>query len=166
MGLTETVDPLAGSYYVETMTNEMEQEIARIMAEVDRRGGIVNMVASGELQAHVSREAYLRQRRLETGEFRKVGVNCYRVEEEAPRVEMHPFKPEDAERQVRRLAEVRATRDPGAVKAALAAVTGAARAGENTMPAIVAAVKAYATVGEITRALESVFGRYQEPTRF
>jgi methylmalonyl-CoA mutase N-terminal domain/subunit len=166
MGLTETVDPLAGSYYVETMTNEMEREIARIMAEVDRRGGIVSMIASGELQAHVSREAYLRQKRLETGELRKVGVNCHRVEEEAPKVEMHPFKPEDAERQIRRLNEIRATRDAGAVAAALAAVSDAAQSERNTMPAIVAAVKAYATVGEITRALESVFGRYQEPTRF
>ena len=166
MGLTETVDPLAGSYYVETMTNEMEHEIARIMAEVDRRGGIVSMIASGELQSHVSREAYLRQQRLEAGELRKVGVNCHRVEEEAPKVEMHPFRPEDAERQIRRLEEVRATRDAGAVAAALAAVSAAARSQRNTMPAIVAAVKAYATVGEITRALESVFGRYQEPTRF
>lgn len=166
MGLTETVDPLAGSYYVETMTNEMEREIARIMANVDRRGGIVSMIASGELQSHVSREAYLRQKRLESGEFRKVGVNCHRVEEEAPKVEMHPFKPEDAERQTRRLADVRAARDAGAVAAALAAVSDAARSQGNTMPAIVAAVKAYATVGEITRALESVFGRYQEPTRF
>jgi methylmalonyl-CoA mutase N-terminal domain/subunit len=166
MGLTETVDPLAGSYYVETMTNEMEREIARIMAEVERRGGIVAMIASGELQAHVSREAYLRQKRLESGELRKVGVNCHCVEEEAPKVEMHPFKAEDAERQIRRLNDIRATRDAAAVAAALAAVSDAARSGRNTMPAIVDAVKAYATVGEITRALESVFGRYQEPTRF
>jgi methylmalonyl-CoA mutase N-terminal domain/subunit len=166
MGLTETVDPLAGSYYVETMTNELEREIRRIMAEVERRGGIVRMIASGELQAHVSREAYLRQQRLETGAFRKVGVNCFRVEEEAPKVEMHGLKPEDAERQVHRLSAVRATRDAGAVAAALSAVVDAARSERNTMPAIVAAVKAYASVGEITRALESVFGRYQEHTRF
>ena len=166
MGLTETVDPLAGSYYVETMTNEMEREIARIMADVERRGGIVSMIANGELQAHVSRQAYLHQQRLESGEFRKVGVNCHRVEEGAPKVEMHPFKSEDTERQVRRLNEVRASRDAGAVAAALAAVSEAARSRRNTMPAIVEAVKAYATVGEITRALEQVFGRYQEPTRF
>jgi methylmalonyl-CoA mutase N-terminal domain/subunit len=166
MGLTETVDPLAGSYYVETMTNEMEREIARIMADVERRGGIVSMIANGELQAHVSREAYLRQQRLESGEIRKVGVNCHRVEEEAPKVEMHPFRTEDAERQVRRLDGVRASRDAGDVAAALAAVSEAARGQHNMMPAIVDAVKAYATVGEITRALESVFGRYQEPTKF
>ena len=166
MGLTETVDPLAGSYYVETMTNQMEAEIRRIMAEVDHQGGIVAMIASGRLQAHVSREAYLHQKKLESGEIHKVGVNCYRVAEEDPKVVLHPFKAEDAERQVRRLHEVKAARDAGAVAAALAGVESAARSGINTMPAIVEAVKAYASVGEITRVLEGVFGRYQEPTRF
>jgi methylmalonyl-CoA mutase N-terminal domain/subunit len=166
MGLTETVDPLAGSYYVETMTNQMEAEIRRIMAEVDRQGGIVAMIASGRLQAHVSREAYLHLKKVESGEIHKVGVNCYRVAEEDPKVVLHPFKPEDAERQVRRLHEVKAALDAGAVAAALAGVESAARSGINAMPAIMEAVKAYASVGEITRVLEGVFGRYQEPTRF
>jgi len=165
MGLTETVDPLAGSYYVETMTNEMEKEIKRIMADVDRRGGIVNLIATGELQAHVSRQAYIHQRQLESGDFRKVGVNCYRVEEEDPKVEMHPFKPEDAEAQVRRLNEIKAARDAKAVEVALKRVEDSARGNANVMPAIVEAVKAYATVGEITQVLEAVFGRYQEATR-
>jgi methylmalonyl-CoA mutase N-terminal domain/subunit len=165
MGLTETVDPLAGSFYVETMTNEMEKEIKRIMADVDRRGGIVNLIATGELQAHVSRQAYIHQRQLESGDFRKVGVNCYRVEEEDPKVEMHPFKPEDAEAQVRRLNAVKAARDAQSVKVALKRVEDSARGNANVMPAIVEAVKAYATVGEITQVLEAVFGRYQEVTR-
>ncbi len=166
MGLTDTVDPLAGSYYVETLTNQMEAEIRRIMAEVEARGGIVPLIASGEIQAHVSRQAYQRQRRLEAGELRKVGVNCYRVEQEEPEVELHRYEERDAERQRRRLAEVKARRDARAVRAALAEVARAARAGENTMAAIVEAVKAYATVGEITAELVAVFGRHRDPVRF
>jgi len=166
MGLTDTVDPLAGSYYVETLTNQMEAEIRRIMAELEARGGIVPLIASGEIQAHVSRQAYERQRRLEAGELRKVGVNCYRVEQEEPEVELHRYEERDAERQRRRLAEVKARRDARAVRAALAEVARAARAGENTMAAIVEAVKAYATVGEITAELVAVFGRHRDPVRF
>jgi methylmalonyl-CoA mutase N-terminal domain/subunit len=143
----------------------MEKEILRIMADVDRRGGIVALIAAGELQAHVSRQAYLHQKKLESGEFRKVGVNCYRIEEEDPKVEMHPFKPEDTEAQIRRLHEVKASRDGRAVAAALNKIEAAARNGSNTMPAIVEGVKAYATVGEITETLVRVFGRYQEATR-
>lgn len=165
MGLTETVDPLAGSYYVETMTNEMEKEIVRIMDDVDRRGGIVRLIATGELQAHVSRQAYEHHKKVETGEFRKVGVNCYKIEEDDPKVEMHPHKPEDTEAQVARLNAIKASRDAAAVAAALKKVEAAARGNANTMPAIVEAVKAYATVGEISKTLEAVFGRYQEATR-
>jgi methylmalonyl-CoA mutase N-terminal domain/subunit len=166
MGLTDTVDPLAGSYYVETLTNQLEAEMRKIMADVDAKGGIVKLIAEGEVQSHVSRQAYEHQRQLETGAFRKVGVNCYEVEEEEQAVEMHPYKKEDTEKQIRRLNEVKASRDQAAVAAALAKVKEAAQGGTNTMPAIMEAVKAYATVGEITGELVSVFGRFQEPMRF
>ena len=165
MGLTQTVDPLGGSHYVETMTNEMEREIRRIMADIDARGGIVDLIAQGEIQDRVSQQAYEHQRKLDSGEFRKVGVNCYEVEEEKPQVEMHPYKPEDAEKQIRRLNEIKASRDDAAVSSALGKVRQAATDGANTMPAIMEAVTAYATVGEVRRELESVYGRYQEPIR-
>lgn len=166
MGLTETVDPLGGSYYVETLTNEFEREIKRIMDKVDAAGGIVRQVEEGAIQAHVSRGAYQRQRMLEDGSLRKVGVNCYRIEEEDHEVALHHLKPEDTDAQIEGLNRVRAERDGAAVKAALEKVREAAAGGANTMPAIVEAVKAYATVGEITDVLVSVFGRYQEPKRF
>ncbi len=166
MGLTDTVDPLAGSYYVETLTNQMEAEIIRIMQEVDERGGIVRLISEGEIQSHVSKGAYEHVKQLESGAFRKVGVNCYQVDEEKPEVEMHPYKVEDAARQVERLHRVRATRDNAAVSAALERLKQAAAGSENTMPAIIEAVRAYASVGEINQVLMSVFGRYREPVIF
>ena len=166
IGLADTVDPLGGSYYVETLTNRMRSEMERIVADVDARGGIVGLIASGEIQSQVSAQAYRRQRDLESGAYRKVGVNCYRTEDEEPDVEFHPYDEADARAQVARLAEVRCTRDGAAVERALEAVRRAAAEGSNTMPSIVEAVKAYASVGEITGALVSVVGRYREPVRF
>ncbi len=167
MGLTDTVDPLGGSFYVETLTNRMRAEMERIIAEVDAEGGIVRLVADGIVQARVSAQAYQRQREIESGRFRKVGVNCWRSEEEPERkVEFHPYDEDDARAQVAALGRVRAERNSAAVAAALARVSEDARSGVNLMPAIVEAVKAYATVGEITGAMVKVFGRFVEPVRF
>jgi len=166
MGLADTVDPLGGAWYVETMTNEMRAKMEEIMADVDARGGIVKLVAEGRIQAQVSAQAYAMQRAIEDGEFRKVGINCYRTEQEQPNVEFHPYNEADAEAQIARLAAVRAKRDAGQVKKALARVRTDAQAGTNVMPAIVEAVKAYASVGEITNELIGVYGKYREPIRF
>ena len=166
MGLCDTVDPLAGSYYVETLTNQMRAKIEEIMAEVEARGGIVRLIAEGRIQAEVSAQAYAMQKAIEAGESRKVGVNCYRIDEDEREVALHPYHQEGARRQVAALDRMRAERDNAAVQAALAHVTTDARAGMNLMPAIVAAVKAYASVGEITNAMIGVFGRYREPIRF
>ncbi|MCP4316124.1 MAG: methylmalonyl-CoA mutase [Hyphomicrobiales bacterium] len=166
MGLTDTVDPLAGSYYVETLTNEMEEEIVRIMSDVDERGGIVKLISEGQIQSHVSKGAYEHQRQLENGEFRKVGVNCYRVEEDQPSVEMHTYKVEDADRQIERLKRIKTERDNAVVENALSRLGEVASGTENMMPAIIEAVKSYATVGEISQVLKSVFGKYSEPTIF
>ncbi len=166
MGLCDTVDPLGGSYYVETLTNQMEDEIRQVMADVDADGGIVKGVAEGHIQAAVSRQAYEHQRKLESGAFRKVGVNCYQVEKEDPEVAYHPFKQDDCDLQIRTLSQIRRDRDKRQVEAALAALKRAAGSAENVMPAIIDAVKAYATVGEMTEVMVSVFGRYDEPKRF
>jgi len=167
MGLTETVDPLGGSWYVETLTNQMRERMRAIIAETDANGGIVQQVASGEIQAHVSAQAYKMARAIENGEFRKVGVNCYRQEgEQYAEVELHPYREDDARAQVASLEAVRARRDAATVSRALIALKSAAARGENVMPAMMDAVKAYATVGEITQELVQVYGRYQEPVRF
>ena len=166
MGLTDTVDPLGGSYYVETLTNQMRTRMETIMAEVDAQGGIVKLVAEGAIQAKVSAQAYRHQRDVDAGNFRKVGVNCYRTEDKTPEMEFHPYKDEDARAQIQALDRVRAERDAARVQAALARVQADARSGANLMPAIMEAIQGYASVGEITGVLVGVFGRFREPVRF
>jgi methylmalonyl-CoA mutase N-terminal domain/subunit len=166
MGLCDTVDPLAGSYYVETLTNQMRSRMEEHMAEVDAGGGIVKQIADGTIQARVSAQAYKMQRAIESGEFRKVGVNCYRTEAASPDVEFHPYDEAAAREQIESLNKVRAARDAAHIEAALTRVRNDARSRVNLMPAIMDAVKAYASVGEITRELVGVFGLCSEPVRF
>jgi len=166
MGLTDTVDPLGGSHYVETLTNQIEHKIVEAMNWVDAEGGIVKAVSSGVIQAKVAEHAYQRQKALEAGALRKVGVNCYTETEEAnPSVELHPYDEMGALKQIDNLRRVRAQRDSAAVDRALRALRADAKAGKNVMPALMDAVKAYATVGEMTSALVDVYGRFREPTR-
>jgi methylmalonyl-CoA mutase N-terminal domain/subunit len=165
IGLADTVDPLGGSYYIETLTNQMEEKIVEAMQWVDTNGGIVKAVAEGLIQGRVSQYAYQRQRALESGEIRKVGVNCYTDSEEAaPNVELHPYDEMGALEQIENLRRVKQARSNAAVERALQALRTDAAAGRNVMPALMEAVKAYATVGEMTSALVDVYGRFREPT--
>jgi len=152
---------------VEWLTSEMERRIVAEMHRVDDEwGGIVRAVSEGAVQAEVTRRAYEYERGIQEGRIPKVGVNRYRVEEEAPQVELHPYRPEQAEESIGRTAQVIAARDPQAVAAALEALRQAAVNGSNTMPPLMQAVRAYATLGEISRVLKEVFGAFQEPVRF
>jgi len=166
IGLSDTVDPLAGSYFVESMTNEMERRIVEIMEQLDRQGGIVKGVAEGRVQAAVNAQAYDLERRIQSGEFKKVGVNCYQEDEEEREVEFHPYREGEASAQLARLERVRRERDADQVSALLGKVKDAAATGINVMPNIIDAVEAYATVGEVCGVLMEVFGTYQEPVRF
>jgi methylmalonyl-CoA mutase N-terminal domain/subunit len=165
-GICDTVDPLGGSWAVETITNEMETKIREAMDVVQGWGGIVRAISEGRLQAHVSRRAYEQEKAIRAGEVRKVGVNCYRMEEDEPDVELHPHRPEELARARTRLARLRAERSDRAVEEALARVRRAAAEGENVMPSVMQAVTAYATVGEIMGALKAEYGVFQEPVRF
>jgi methylmalonyl-CoA mutase, N-terminal domain len=167
-GATDTVDPLAGSYYVEALTGEMEKKILEEMAAVERMGGIVEAVKSGAIQAEVARQAYLFERKLASGEIAKVAVNCHVGDQpvEADRdVELYGFDSKVAEAQVARLARVRRERDGRAAARALAQLHDEARGTANLMPAILEAVRAYATLGEINGALKDVFGEHKEPVK-
>ncbi len=166
MGLCDTVDPLGGSYYIESLTDEMEAKMREAMARVDAEGGIVSAVAEGRIQDQVSRHAYERELALENGERRKVGVNCYRIDEEDPDVEFHPTKPEDFDMQIASLGAIKDERDQASVDKTLAKLEQDAKIGVNVMPAIMDAVQAYATVGEMTDAMTGVYGRFDEPIRF
>lgn len=164
IGLADTVDPLGGSHYVETLTNQLEDKIIEVMDGVDAAGGIVKGVAEGTIQSTVADHAFRRQQDLEAGRTRKVGVNCYvEEEEERPEVEMHPYDEAAAQDQIDSLATVKAERDEAAVQTELKRLRADAEAGRNVMPALMAAVKAYATVGEMTNVMASVYGRYKEP---
>lgn len=165
-GLSDTVDPLAGSYFVETMTNRMEAKVVEFMKELEEGGGIVKGVAEGRVQAQVNRSAHEREKAIASGATPKVGVNRFVEPEEEPEVEMHPYREAEALVQVGRLNEVRKTRDDEAVTRGLDALRAAAKENVNVMPAVMDAVEAYATVGEVCGVLVDVFGRYDEPIRF
>jgi methylmalonyl-CoA mutase N-terminal domain/subunit len=159
-GAADTIDPLAGSYYVESLTDELEREAFDVLDEIDERGGMLDAVKSQWVQGQIQDVAFDRQQEIEEGERIIVGVNEYRVEEE-PEVDLEEVTEEDERRQIDRLETVRAERDDEAVDAALSALREAARGDDNLLPPIVDAVKAYATVGEISNVLRDEFGEYQ-----
>jgi methylmalonyl-CoA mutase, N-terminal domain len=168
-GAADTADPLGGSYFVEALTNEMEAKIVEELAAVDRLGGIVEAVKSGAIQAEVARQAYLFEQKLVAGEIPKVAVNCHvgeRASEPDHEVELYAFDPAVATTQVAKVARVRRERDDRTARAALSRLTDEARGSANLMPPIMEAVQAYATLGEISRALKDVFGEHKEPTRW
>jgi methylmalonyl-CoA mutase N-terminal domain/subunit len=166
MGLCDTVDPLGGSYYVEWLTNEMEKRIVAEMQRVDSAmGGIVRAVSEGTVQREVAHQAWKVEQGTQNGTIPKVGVNRYRMADEQRDVQLHAYMPEQAEESIRRLNAVRAGRDAQAVAAALEKVRDAAAGGQNMMPSMMDAVRAYATLGEIMKTLKSVFGEFKEPVR-
>jgi methylmalonyl-CoA mutase N-terminal domain/subunit len=167
MGLCDTVDPLAGSYYIEWLTNEIEKKIVEWMEKVEEKGGMIKAVESGYIQEEVSYQAYLYEKGIQSGEIIKIGVNKYVTKEEEDRqVEFHPFNLDAAENQKKRLQEVKAARDQKNVTQALAELKRAAQSNENLMPYILKAVKCYATLGEITKIFKEVFGEFKEPAAF
>jgi len=168
-GAADTVDPLAGSYYVEALTRAMEAQILEEMAHVGRLGGIVEAVKSGAIQAEVARQAYRFEQRLVSGEIPKVAANCHIGDAPAEpdrEVELYAFDPKVAAAQVTRLERTRRDRDRGAVARALGRIRDEARGTTNLIYPIMEAVKAYATLGELARAMRDVFGEHKEPVKF
>ncbi|CAN5725085.1 methylmalonyl-CoA mutase family protein [soil metagenome] len=165
-GVANTIDPLAGSYYLEALTDELEAEAEQIFAEIDKLGGVVPGIELGYFQREIARSAMKQQLELESGERVIVGVNEFTVEGEELEIPLLKITEEAEIRQRERMAEMRSTRDQEAVDTALATLQESARAGENVVPAMLDAVRAYATLYEIRHALEDVFGAYQEPVFF
>jgi methylmalonyl-CoA mutase, N-terminal domain len=159
-GITKAADPLGGSWHVERLTDELEAEARRLIAHIDELGGAVAAIESGFYQQVIADEAYERERRIAAGEDVVVGVNRY-ADEAAPLPERFDVPPDLAAHQRAGLATLRAERDQAAVDAALAGLVEAARSDESAMPAILEAVDAEATLGEICGALRQVFGDYR-----
>ena len=156
-GVADTIDPLAGSYYVENLTNDVEQRAQKLIDRIDELGGALIAVEQGFMQREIEESAYREQRRVETGDQPVVGVNIYRIEEDE-RQQLLRVDPAVQRRQAARLANLRAERDNEAVGAALAGLREAALGTENLMPHIVRSAEAYATLGEIAGTLAEVFG--------
>jgi methylmalonyl-CoA mutase N-terminal domain/subunit len=159
-GAADTIDPLAGSYYVENLTDELEEEAFDILESVDERGGMLQAIEDQWVQREVQDVAFERQREIEEGERVIVGVNEYQVDEE-PEMDIEEVTEADQQRQRERLQRVRNERDDEAAEDALAALTAAAEGEDNLMPYIIDAVKAEATTGEIADAMREVFGEHQ-----
>jgi methylmalonyl-CoA mutase N-terminal domain/subunit len=169
-GVADTIDPLAGSYFVEALTNEIERAALDYIKKIEEMGhgsileGVLAGIENGFFQREIAQAAYEYQKQVESGEQIIVGVNKYVMpQDEKAKVKILRVDPEVQRRQIERLKRVRAERDNRAVKRALERLEEAARSRENTMPYILEAVKAYASVGEIMEVLKKVHGTYREP---
>ena len=160
-GVANTVDPVAGSYAIEKLTNEIEVGAEEYIAKIDAMGGMLRAIEAGFVQQEIQKAAYEYQQAVESGEQVVVGVNRFQADEERP-IPTLQIDPEIEAAQVARLNALRARRDTAKTKSALAEIERRARTTENLMPAILEAVEAYATVGEISDALRRAFGEYQE----
>jgi len=160
-GVPQTIDPLAGSYYIEALTNKVEKRATEYLDKIAALGGMLKAIERGFVQQEIQNAAYEYQQAVDRAEAVVVGVNRFRQEEEKPVPLLH--LDESLERkQVERLRALRARREAGPWNDSLKKIEEAARSGANLMPQIVAAVEAYATVGEISDTLRKVFGEYKE----
>jgi methylmalonyl-CoA mutase N-terminal domain/subunit len=164
-GVDRVVDPLAGSYYVEYLTDEMEKRALEYLTRIDQMGGIIRAVEQQFPQKEIGESAYRFQREVERGERLIVGVNAFRADQEEP-VNLLKIEERVTDEQIGRLRQVRVERDGQAVRTRLAEVEQAARSTENLMPPVLAAVNAYATLGEICDVFRKVWGQYREGGAF
>jgi methylmalonyl-CoA mutase N-terminal domain/subunit len=169
VGLRDTVDPLAGSYFMETLTKQMEEKILTEMERVEKWGGMVAAVESGQVQRLVSRQAYEWEKDLATGERIKVGVNKYMDQNEGEADEevlLHEYSKDSAHKKVDSLNRVKSSRSQSQVGNTLKELEKNLKQGKNIMPALVECCLAYATVGEMAGVMRQVLGEMEEPSIF
>ena len=164
--VTNVVDPLGGSYYVEALTDKIEREVEAYFAQIEEYGGVVEAIEAGFFQREIAEASYRYQRSLETGERVIVGVNAFETQAEAAPLDLLKIGAEVEREQATSVAALRAERDAANVGAALNAVRAACTHGSNIMPPLIDAVRALATEGEIIETMVGVFGRYTERTMF
>ena len=163
-GVANTIDPLAGSFFVEHETNKIEAQVYEYWQQVEELGGVLPAIDQGFYQREISNAAYQYQREIDANERTIVGVNGFADTSEELRIPILQMDPQGYERQLARIQRVKAERDSEKVGAALQALREAAQGTANTMPFIINAVREYATLGEITDVFREVFGKYEEPT--
>jgi methylmalonyl-CoA mutase N-terminal domain/subunit len=160
-GLTKVVDPLGGSYAVEALTAELEQRVRAELDKIEELGGALACIESGWFKEQIAESAYRIQNEIDTGKRRVVGVNCFVVDDGIPGPDPFAIDESIEADQVERVRKVRETRDERRVRDALAGLESAARGTSSIVPPTIEAVRAYATVGEISETLRGVFGSYQ-----
>jgi methylmalonyl-CoA mutase N-terminal domain/subunit len=165
-GVANVVDPLAGSYYVEALTDRLEREAEDYFTRIEEMGGVVAGIEAGFFQREIARAAYLYQQEVERRERIVVGVNEFVEEDERLEIPILRISPEVERRQRERLAELRATRDQAAVDAALARLRDAVRGTGPVFEPVLDAARAYATLGEIVDVMRAEFGGWREPAGF
>ncbi len=159
-GATDTIDPMAGSYYVEAMTNKIEEEVERYLKKIDEMGGTLAAIEQGFIQKEIQESAYRFQKEIESGERVYVGVNKY-IMDEPPPTNLLKVDMEVGRREAEKVKALRASRDQKKWKEALDKLREVTISGENVMPAVIEAVKAKATVGEICDVWRQIFGEYR-----
>ena len=161
-GVVNTVDPFGGAYAIEELTDRIERDATALIARIDGLGGTLPAIESGFIQREIQDAAYRAQQRIDAGETVVVGVNRYASDEPGQGIETMQIDPAMEARQIERVRQVRAARDPAEWRAALDAVSAAARGTDNLVPPLIRAVEARATVGEISDAMRAVFGEHRE----
>ena len=160
-GVADTVDPMAGSYAIEELTNEVERRVVDYLDKIDALGGTLHAIESGYIQREIQNSAYEYQRAIETKEAIIVGVNQFQSHEES-KVKTLRVDPAVEQEQIERVRAMRDARDAGATESALVKLREAAQGTENVLPRILDCVEAFATVGEISNRLRTVWGEYRE----
>ncbi|HOO56228.1 MAG TPA: methylmalonyl-CoA mutase family protein [bacterium] len=163
-GVTNTIDPLGGSYYVENLTDQMEARVLEKLDSIEQNGGMVKMIEQGSIQKEITSEAYEHEKKIENGNRVLVGHNKFRLENEHTNVELHKHDLKHVEKCKQGLKKLRESRDSERVAASLSSLGEAAAGKENLMPFFIDAVKSYATIGEITGTLKKVFGEFRDDT--
>jgi len=163
-GVTETVDPLAGSYHIENLTNEIEEKAMEYITKIDNLGGVSPAIEKGFIQQEIQNSAYQYQKNIEEGSRVVVGVNKFKIQKSAPKG-LLKVDPEVGRRQVEKLSKLKSERNDKEVKENLELLKKAANTDKNLMPIILQCVKSYATLGEICDVLRNVFGEYKESVK-
>lgn len=166
-GVARVVDPLGGSYYVEALTDAMEQQITEIMSDIESHGGMAVAVADGYVQTLIAEEAYSLQKKIESGERPIVGVNKFQTEEPVPEVQAYEMNDDNYQRQIQRLESVKKERDQDVVQKLLAKLQHSAGEKDiNLMPILIECAHAYCTVGEMVKVLKEAWGEFDQPAVF
>jgi methylmalonyl-CoA mutase N-terminal domain/subunit len=161
--VANVVDPLGGSYLVESMTNAMEEKIKGVMADIESRGGIIQCIENGYIQSLLAKRAYEETVRLQTGEKVKIGENLFRMVEEEPSIKFHEVDPRWVEKKIESLQRLRARRDRKMVDRAMENLRSAVKSEQNIMPPLVEAARSYVTIGEMVSVFKETFGVFREP---